>query len=175
LRCHRTNARRESAIGDSTRHHRRCRRSASTQHDIRRNVSAQRAALSVLPGGKSVPGRALGRHARAVELGRLLLDASSSSELCLLYISSSFSSSCARERRMASREEVLATDRLAWLLVIGRRLKVQYDAIRSPLPPALAMLLEQLEARERRRASELKAAECSLDGRQPSDDDGERT
>jgi len=59
---------------------------------------------------------------------------------------------------MASRE-VSEADRVAWLLVIGRRLKQQYDALGSPLPPALATLLEQLEARERREASELTRLE----------------
>jgi hypothetical protein len=50
--------------------------------------------------------------------------------------------------------DLLIDDRLAWLLVIGRRLKAQYDAIAMPVPPALAVLLEQLEAREKRRVPE---------------------
>jgi hypothetical protein len=56
---------------------------------------------------------------------------------------------------MASRDDLMVTDRLAWLLLIGRRLKEQYDAIGSPLPPALALLLKQLEAREKLEGSEL--------------------
>jgi hypothetical protein len=54
---------------------------------------------------------------------------------------------------MSGRGELLSEDRLAWLLVIGRRLKREYDAVGSPLPPALAALLEQLEARERQEAA----------------------
>jgi hypothetical protein len=50
--------------------------------------------------------------------------------------------------------DLLIEDRLAWLLVIGRRLKAQYDAIAMPVPSALAVLLEQLEAREKRRVPE---------------------
>jgi hypothetical protein len=50
---------------------------------------------------------------------------------------------------MSRRDDPLADDRLAWLLVIGRRLKADYDAIGQPLPPALAALLAQLEACER--------------------------
>jgi hypothetical protein len=55
---------------------------------------------------------------------------------------------------MSGRGELLSEDRLAWLLVIGRRLKREYDAVGSPLPPALTALLEQLEARERQEAQQ---------------------
>jgi hypothetical protein len=37
-------------------------------------------------------------------------------------------------------------ERLEALLVIGRRLKLQYDALGLTLPPPLPALLEQLEA-----------------------------
>jgi hypothetical protein len=47
---------------------------------------------------------------------------------------------------MPGRDDVLCRERLAWLLVIGQRLKLEYDALARPLPPALATLLQQLEA-----------------------------
>jgi hypothetical protein len=40
-----------------------------------------------------------------------------------------------------------STERLEALLVIGRRLKLQYDTLGLTLPPPLPGLLEQLEAR----------------------------
>jgi hypothetical protein len=60
---------------------------------------------------------------------------------------------------MPGRGDLLLEDRLAWLLVTGRRLKAQYDAIAMPVPPALAALLEQLEARAQRRAPEPSGSE----------------
>jgi predicted RNA-binding protein len=55
---------------------------------------------------------------------------------------------------MPGRDDVLCRERLAWLLVIGQRLKLEYDALARPLPPALATLLEQLEARAKHEAEE---------------------
>jgi hypothetical protein len=49
---------------------------------------------------------------------------------------------------MSRRDNPIVPDRLAWLLLIGRRLKADYDAVGEPLPVALARLLEQLEARD---------------------------
>jgi len=37
-------------------------------------------------------------------------------------------------------------DRTAWLLLIGRRLRAEYDVVSEPVPPRLAALIEQLEA-----------------------------
>jgi hypothetical protein len=48
---------------------------------------------------------------------------------------------------MSRRDDRLHRAQQAWLLAIGRRLKTEYDALARPLPPALAALLEQLEAR----------------------------
>jgi hypothetical protein len=62
-------------------------------------------------------------------------------------------------RGMSGHGDLLSEDRLGWLLVIGRRLKADYDAIAKPLPPELAALLEQLEARARRRAPEPSGSE----------------
>jgi Anti-sigma factor NepR len=36
-------------------------------------------------------------------------------------------------------------DRTAWLLLIGRRLRAEYDVVAEPVPPRLAALIEQLE------------------------------
>jgi hypothetical protein len=36
-------------------------------------------------------------------------------------------------------------DRTAWLLLIGRRLRAEYDVVSEPVPPRLAALIEQLE------------------------------
>jgi len=36
-------------------------------------------------------------------------------------------------------------DRTAWLLLIGRRLKAEYDALAEPVPPRLAALIQHLE------------------------------
>jgi anti-sigma factor NepR-like protein len=49
---------------------------------------------------------------------------------------------------MSRRDNPIVPDRLDWLLLIGRRLKADYDVLGQPLPAALARLLEQLEARE---------------------------
>jgi hypothetical protein len=49
--------------------------------------------------------------------------------------------------RMSGAEELRPRDRLAWLLVIGRRLREEYEAMAAPLPAPLACLLQQLEAR----------------------------
>jgi hypothetical protein len=48
---------------------------------------------------------------------------------------------------MSGPEELPLQQRLAWLLLIGRRLKQDYEAIAKPLPPALDLLLQRLEAR----------------------------
>jgi hypothetical protein len=36
-------------------------------------------------------------------------------------------------------------DRTAWLLLIGRRLRAEYDVVAEAVPPRLAALIEQLE------------------------------
>jgi Anti-sigma factor NepR len=36
-------------------------------------------------------------------------------------------------------------DRTAWLLLIGRRLRAEYDAVAEPVPERLAALIQQLE------------------------------
>jgi hypothetical protein len=36
-------------------------------------------------------------------------------------------------------------DRNAWLLLIGRRLRAEYDVVSEPVPPRLAALIEKLE------------------------------
>jgi hypothetical protein len=45
---------------------------------------------------------------------------------------------------MSDRDQLYPLDRRAWLLAIGRRLRVEYDA-RAPVPPRLAALVNQLE------------------------------
>ena len=46
---------------------------------------------------------------------------------------------------------VLIRDRNIWLSAIGRTLKAQYDAVATPMPQRLAVLVEQLETQERPR------------------------
>jgi hypothetical protein len=46
---------------------------------------------------------------------------------------------------MSDRDQLYLLDQRAWLLAIGRRLRVEYDAIAEPLPPRLAALVKQLE------------------------------
>jgi len=46
---------------------------------------------------------------------------------------------------MPGPSDVRPEDRTAWLLLIGRRLKAEYDAVAEPVPPRLAALIEQLE------------------------------
>jgi hypothetical protein len=46
---------------------------------------------------------------------------------------------------MSDRDHLYPLDRRAWLLAIGRRLRVEYDAIAEPVPPRLAALVKQLE------------------------------
>jgi hypothetical protein len=47
---------------------------------------------------------------------------------------------------MSDRDQLYPLDQRAWLLAIGRRLRVEYDAIAEPVPPRLAVLVKQLEA-----------------------------
>jgi hypothetical protein len=35
-------------------------------------------------------------------------------------------------------------DKAAWLLAIGQRLRVEYDAVMEPMPPRLTALLDEL-------------------------------
>jgi hypothetical protein len=35
-------------------------------------------------------------------------------------------------------------DKTAWLFAIGRRLRVEYDAVMEPMPPRLTALLDEL-------------------------------
>jgi hypothetical protein len=46
---------------------------------------------------------------------------------------------------MSDRDQLYPLDRRAWLLAIGRRLRLEYDAIAEPVPPRLAALVNQLE------------------------------
>jgi hypothetical protein len=46
---------------------------------------------------------------------------------------------------MSDRDQLYLLDQRAWLLAIGRRLRVEYDAIAEPVPPRLAALVKQLE------------------------------
>jgi hypothetical protein len=46
---------------------------------------------------------------------------------------------------------MLACDRRAWLAALGQSLKSQYAALAAPLPPRLAVLVEQLEAQDQTR------------------------
>jgi hypothetical protein len=46
---------------------------------------------------------------------------------------------------MSVPDHLYPLDRRAWLLAIGRRLRVEYDAIAEPVPPRLAALVKQLE------------------------------
>jgi len=46
---------------------------------------------------------------------------------------------------MSDRDQLYPLDQRAWLLAIGRRLRVEYDAIAEPVPPRLAALVNQLE------------------------------
>jgi hypothetical protein len=45
---------------------------------------------------------------------------------------------------MSDRDQLYPLDQRAWLLAIGRRLRVEYDTI-APVPPRLAALVKQLE------------------------------
>jgi hypothetical protein len=47
---------------------------------------------------------------------------------------------------MSDRDQLYPLDQRAWLLAIGRRLRVEYDAIAEPVPSRLAALVKQLEA-----------------------------
>jgi hypothetical protein len=52
--------------------------------------------------------------------------------------------------RLRAREEDMPSNlqpenRTAWLLLIGRRLRAEYDAVAEPVPPRLAALIQQLE------------------------------
>ena len=38
----------------------------------------------------------------------------------------------------------LSEDKTAWLLAIGQRLRVEYDAVMEPMPPRLTALLDEL-------------------------------
>src|SRR4029077_3975247 len=46
---------------------------------------------------------------------------------------------------MSDRDQLYPLDQRAWLLAIGRRLRVEYDTIAEPVPPRLAALVKQLE------------------------------
>jgi hypothetical protein len=46
---------------------------------------------------------------------------------------------------MSDPDHLYPLDRRAWLLAIGRRLRVEYDAMAEPVPPRLAALVKQLE------------------------------
>jgi hypothetical protein len=46
---------------------------------------------------------------------------------------------------MSDRDQFYPLDRRVWLLAIGRRLRVEYDAISEPVPPHLVALVKQLE------------------------------
>jgi hypothetical protein len=46
---------------------------------------------------------------------------------------------------MSDRDQLYPLDQRAWLLAIGQRLRVGYDAIAEPVPPRLAALAKQLE------------------------------
>jgi hypothetical protein len=46
---------------------------------------------------------------------------------------------------MSERDQLYPLDRRVWLLAIGRRLRVEYDAIAEPVPPHLVALVKQLE------------------------------
>ena len=47
---------------------------------------------------------------------------------------------------MSGPKELRAQQRLEWLVLIGQRLKQEYDAMAKPLPAPLALLLQRLEA-----------------------------
>jgi len=46
---------------------------------------------------------------------------------------------------MSDPDHLYPLDRRAWLLAIGRRLRVEYDAMAEPVPLRLAALVKQLE------------------------------
>ena len=46
---------------------------------------------------------------------------------------------------MSDRDQLYPLDQKEWLLAIGRRLRVEYDAIAEPVPPRLAALVKQFE------------------------------
>src|SRR5262249_30696701 len=54
-------------------------------------------------------------------------------------------------------------DRRAWLLAIGRRLRVEYDAIAKPVPPRLAALVNQLETPAQGRGEEISKPAIAAD------------
>jgi len=61
---------------------------------------------------------------------------------------------------MPGSSDVRPEDRTAWLLLIGRRLKAEYDALAEPVPARLATLIQQLEtAPEEKGAAGLAAGQ----------------
>jgi hypothetical protein len=69
---------------------------------------------------------------------------------------------------MPGRSNLMPANRRAWLLLIGRRLRAEYDALAEPVPPRLVALVEQFEksVRENRERGS-KSAEPAEGPRSP--------
>jgi len=66
---------------------------------------------------------------------------------------------------MSDRDQLYPLDRRAWLLAIGRRLRVEYDAIAEPVPPRLAALVNQLETPAQGSGEEISRPAIAADHR----------
>jgi hypothetical protein len=74
---------------------------------------------------------------------------------------------------MSDRDQLYPLDRRAWLLAIGRRLRVEYDAISEPVPPRLAALVNQLESPAQGSGEEISRPAIAAEPVQPRSDWGE--
>ena len=64
---------------------------------------------------------------------------------------------------MSDRDQLYPLDRRAWLLAIGRRLRVEYDAIAESVPPHLAALVKQLETPAQGSGEEISSPAIAAD------------
>jgi hypothetical protein len=64
---------------------------------------------------------------------------------------------------MSDRDQLYLLDQRAWLLAIGRRLRIEYDAIAEPVPPHLAALVKQLETPAQRIGQETSRPAMAAD------------
>jgi hypothetical protein len=68
----------------------------------------------------------------------------------------------ARSKRapaMYTRKGMKSQKQIAWLMALGRGLRVEYDKRMQPLPPGLAALVEQFEIGEQLSTRQRKAPE----------------
>ena len=60
---------------------------------------------------------------------------------------------------MYTRKGMKSQKQIAWLMALGRGLRVEYDKRMQPLPPGLAALVEQFEIGEQLNTRQRKAPE----------------